>query len=267
MRASRLNFLLENQFLSILLSTAAGALCTLWLYRVSSGDRAWKIADLVWVFLGGLSALAAIASATYENDRGRFDRQSDVIYATTKGFEVNAARFRLLHCEVDRQGSLYRPSTVDLCEKIEFLSASTARYRNLPLFLTVSEGQGALFSIRRLFGLGDRPSPDDQMSQDAMMKEINSFDAVELLRFSARDEKTDAAVAVLGQSRNNADIAAEYQVLATTYEELIGQLDRLTVEWAYLQDNSAVLLLRVLALCLLGFAAPFRLGKSVVELR
>lgn len=258
--------LLDNQLILYLACFAVGSFCAAMLYRNSSGSRSWKFADLVWVVVGGLSAIAAIISGTYESDRTRFDRQSDVIYATTKGFESNAGRFRLLHCETDRQGPVYRPQALYLCEKIEFLSASTARYRDLPLFLTVSDNPGPLRSLSWLFGDPNAPDPSD-ISADDMMGRAKSFDPVLLLRVSATDAGTKSAIAALAASDTHADIAAEFQVLATTYKELIAQLDRLTLEWDYLQNNSVVLKLRVLALCLLAFAAPFRLGKSIVELR
>jgi len=56
-------------------------------------------------------------------------------------------------------------------------------------------------------------------------------------------------------------------ILAQAYEDLIAQVQRLKQEWDYLQDNAYILVLQLFALCLVGFAAPFRLGKSVVELR
>ena len=37
-------------------------------------------------------------------------------------------------------------------------------------------------------------------------------------------------------------------------------------EWDFLQSRSGILTLQVLALSLVAFAAPFRLGKSIADL-
>ena len=42
---------------------------------------------------------------------------------------------------------------------------------------------------------------------------------------------------------------------------------KLIDEWEILQRNSFILLIQIISICLVSFAAPFRLGKSVVEIR
>jgi hypothetical protein len=62
-------------------------------------------------------------------------------------------------------------------------------------------------------------------------------------------------------------IAGDYLILAQSYDDLIEQVGKLRDEWEYLQANAHILVLQIIALCLVSFAAPFRLGKSIVELR
>ena len=52
-------------------------------------------------------------------------------------------------------------------------------------------------------------------------------------------------------------------MIAASYEDLVNQLGMVKAEWDYLEENSIVLILQVIALCLIAFAAPFRLGKSI----
>ena len=63
-----------------------------------------------------------------------------------------------------------------------------------------------------------------------------------------------------------AQIAAEFQVLAGSYRTLIDEVTHLRQEWQVLQDSAGILTIQILALCLVAFAAPFRLGKSIVDL-
>lgn len=62
-------------------------------------------------------------------------------------------------------------------------------------------------------------------------------------------------------------IAGDFLILARAYDDLIAHVAKLKDEWDYLQANAHILALQVIALCLVSFAAPFRLGKSIVELR
>jgi len=56
-------------------------------------------------------------------------------------------------------------------------------------------------------------------------------------------------------------------VISEPYEEVIEQVNLLRDELQYLRENALVLLLQILAIGLVAFAAPFRLGKSVFDLR
>jgi hypothetical protein len=257
-----MNFLLDHQIAAILTCFITGSLLAALLYRTAKSGLSWRIADFVWVALGGLGALTALMAGSYQDERGRVDRQIDVSYAISKTFETTTARFRLLHCEKDRQGAAYRPATLVLCDKVEFLSASAAINRDLPLFLDVAQTRTPLSSLGWLLGDDEQIAKQTGMTTNQMIEQVEQFDAPELLTFAAMDDTTRAATATLDASPH-ADIAAEYQVIATTYDELIDQLARVKTEWDYLEANSLVLILQVLALCLIAFAAPFRLGKSL----
>jgi hypothetical protein len=257
-----MNFLLDHQIAVILACFVMGTVIAAVIYRTAKGSLSWKIADFLWVALGGLGAVTALLAGSYQDEHGRVDRQIDISYATSKNFESNAGRFRLLHCEKDRQGAPYRAAVLALCDKVEFLSASVAINRDLPLFLDVAQTRTPLSSLGWLLADDSQIESATGMTTNQMIAQVEKFDAVELLTFAAKDDKTRAAVARLNASPH-AEIAAEYQVLATTYDELIDQLGRVKAEWDYLEANSLVLTLQVLALCLIAFAAPFRLGKSL----
>ncbi len=231
-----------------------GIIGTLLCFRQPAGSRAWKLADLVWVVLGGFGALAAVLAGIYQEDSGRIERQIDIAFAATHEFDGDAARFRLRYCLEPMSDDI-----LTLCEKVEFLSASTAENSGLPLFLTVTENTAPLQGLSFLFG-----APRDEMDIEVLMQQMHDFEEVEFLEFNPRDTQTREA---LGNVRaSHPVVAADYQILANAYDDLIKQVRKLQEEWEFLQANSGILLLQIIALCLVAFAAPFRLGKSVVEL-
>ena len=191
----------------------------------------------------------------YSADSSHLERQIDVAYAATAAFDRDAARFRLRFCDPAYDGDI-----AVLCEKIEFLSASTASNADLPLFIAVTDEVAPLQGIR--FFLGGQ---DQRQEMQDMTAKANAFDPAGFLVFSALDDST--RVAVDNMRRKVPTIAADFLILARAYEDLIAQVQRLKQEWEYLQDNAYILMLQLFALCLVGFAAPFRLGKSLVELR
>ena len=257
-----MSFVVTHQIALIAGFFLAGLIGTAALLRLHASSRAWRLADLVWVLLGGLGALTAVIAGVYKADSSRLDRQIDIAYSATQEFETEAARFRLLYCD----GAVEDPDVVaavnDLCEKVEFLSASTAENQELPLFLEVARITSPLQGLQFLARSRDAGTAE----HDEMMKAAEDFDAARFLAFAAEDDATKAAAAQLSADPEHQGIAVEFRLIAASYDRLIGQVGRLKTEWEFLQANSRFLTAQIIALCMVAFAAPFRLGKSVVEL-
>ncbi len=252
-----MTFVAENQLPLLILFFLTGLIGTGFLFRKPAGHRAWKLADLVWVVLGGIGALVAVLAGLYTSDSSRLDRQIDVAYAASLAFDRDAARFRLRFCD-----PAYDPDTAVLCEKVEFLSASTASNADLPLFIAVTNEVVPLQGLNFLFG---RNSKDDMEEARGMAAKADAFDLEQFLVFTSLDDTTQAAID--NMRRKVPAIAGDYLILAQSYDDLIEQVGKLKNEWEVLQANAHILVLQIIALCLVSFAAPFRLGKSVVELR
>lgn len=257
-----MNFLLENQTLSIIGSFILGSIIAAILYRRAQSSLSWKLADLLWVVLGGLGAIAALLSGSYLDERGRIDRQIDISYAITKSFEASANRFLLLHCDKDRQGPPFRATVVVVCKKTIALTTSAKANSKLPLFLDLAQTRPPLSSLSWLLGGRNRAASADGMTKTSATAMVEDFDAAELQTIAVIDYATRTALSSL-EASPHADVSVDYQVLAGTYSDLIKQLGRVKAEWDYLEENSIVLILQVVALCLIAFAAPFRLGKSI----
>ncbi len=249
-----MTFVTENQLPLLILFFVLGSVGTAFLFRKPAGHRAWKLADLVWVVLGGIGALVAVMAGLYTADSSRLDRQIDVAYAASLAFDRDAARFRLRFCE-----PAYDPDTAVLCDKVEFLSASTASNADLPLFIAVTNEVAPLQGLHFLFGRQEK----DEMDQ--MAAKADAFDIDQFLVFTTLDDATRTAIDSM--RRKVPAIAGDYLILAQSYDDLIEQVGKLKDEWEYLQANAHILVLQIIALCLVSFAAPFRLGKSIVELR
>ncbi|WP_432449694.1 hypothetical protein [Aliiroseovarius marinus] len=250
-------FIAQYQLQLLLSAFALGVIGVLFLFRKPAGHRAWKLADLLWVVLGGVGALVAIVAGLYTADSSRLDRQIDLAYALTRAFDGDAARFRLRYCE-----GASDPQLLVLCEKIEFLSASTAKNADLPLFIEVTQSVAPLAGLSFLFG--ERKTRQTERRMD-MVEHVDAFAIERFVVFAARDERTTQAAAALTPTRP--EVAGDFNVLAQSYEVLVAEVGTLKDEWEYLQQHADILIWQLVALCMVSFAAPFRLGKSLVELR
>lgn len=258
MMQSLVNAIIENRLVVILACFTIGLVGMALVMHHSRDSRWWRLADLVWVALGGLGAITALLAGVYADDSARLERQIDLGFATSRSFDRDAARFRLHYCAGDPDAAV-----LQLCEKVEFLSASTAINADLPLFADVSHASAPLRALRPL--IGEPMSSEDDMDYSEKLERVERFDPVELLAFDALD--VDTVLALKSTETSDPAIAADYRVLALTYRDLIEALRRLKLDWEFLQQNSLFVLFQVLSLSLVAIAAPFRLGKSLVELR
>ena len=240
-----------NQFPILLAFFFAGVIGTALIFRKPAHSRAWKLADLVWVVLGAFGAIAAVLAGVYKADSSRIERQIEIAYAATAAFDRDAARFRLRNCEGQPTANI-----LILCEKVEFLSASTATNSELPLFIAVTSKAAPLQGLN-FFGQKD--------DMHDMMDAADTFDPAAFLAFETDDDATRAATRALRATQP--EIAADFQILGRAYTDLIDEVAQLKTEWEVLQANSGILFFQIIALCLVAFAAPFRLGKSLAELR
>lgn len=244
-------FLQTYQLPLILACFLLGCLGALTLFRRTEDTKAWLLADVIWVALGGVGAVVAIAAGIYQEDSTALNRQITVAYTASRAFDSDAARFRLRYCAETSDADL-----TTLCEKVEFLSASSAENTALPLFLTITERAAPLEGISLLFGSARDHA---EMSQAAAELEMAEF-----LAFDTRDVPTIMAVENIAPTRQ--EIAADYRVLALTYDTLIEDIAALRDGWQRLQSGRALLILQIIALCLVAFAAPFRLGRTIDSL-
>ena len=248
--------MMDNQLLFLMLPFSLGVIGTLLLFRKPAGHRVWKVADLLWIVLGGFGAFGAILAGVYTDDSSRIERQIDIAYASTNAFDRDAARFRLHYCQTEVNQYI----TI-LCDKVDYLSASTAGNAELPLFIEVTNQVSPLQGLRFVLG---RPQSEGNV-MESMVEAADSFDPDKFLAFAAFDEHTLMAMGAL--RIKHPGVAGDFQILAKSYETLISQVRVLKSEWEFLQENAFLLFLQIISLSLVSFAAPFRLGKSLVELR
>lgn len=252
--------IIDNRLPLILGCFLIGLIGMVLVMRQTRNSRWWRVADLVWVALGGLGVVTALLAGVYADDSAQLERQIDLSFATSHSFDRDAARFRLRYCNDGPDNPLSQ-----LCEQVEFLSASTAINADLPLFADVAHASAPLRVLRPLIGEPMSPKDEDGMSFADKLSRVERFDPIELLAFDPLDVETVMALNRI--EMESPIIAADYRVLALTYRDLIEVLQRVKLDWDFLQSNSLFVLFQVLALSLIAIAAPFRLGKSLVDLR
>lgn len=260
MMQSIVSAIIEHQLPIILCCFLSGLLGMAVVMRHSRHSRWWRIADLVWVALGGLGVVTALLAGVYADDSNRLKRQIDLSFSASDSFDRDAARFRLRYCAAQPA-----PAVLILCDKVEFLSASTAINADLPFFADVAHASAPLRALRPLIGEPMHPDGEGRADYADKLARVQQFDMARLVAFDPLD--AEVVMAIKTAEIATPEIAADFRVLAMTYRDLIESLRRVKADWEFLQSNSLFVLFQVLALSLIAIAAPFRLGKSLVELR
>ncbi len=255
--------LIDHQLTLIAAAFLAGIVGTVLLFLRHAPPRVWKLADFGWVMLGGLGALAAVVAGIYKADSTRLSRQIDVAYAAARTVAHDADRFTRLWCPAAD------PSMSALCTRVTDIAASTAASNGLPLFIDVARITAPLQDLALFL---PRAAPDaadaalmTEMTHGAMMEMVETFSPDTYLALAA-DPGAEAAAAALTRDPTTA-AAVDYRLIADAYAGLIGQVQALRTEWDYLQAHRLFLAIQIIAICLVAFAAPFRLGKSIIDLR
>jgi len=246
--------LVQYQFPLIMLAVLVGSVITGICLCKPSGHRIWVLADLIWVVFGLFGALGAVVTQIYAADSSRIERQIDIAHAAITDFDEDVSRFRLRYCDGPRPGEL-----AVLCDKADFLAASTATNVDLPLFIDVAE------QALQLRSLNPFSEPRDTGAMPELRVRADSLDTRELLAFQPLDETTRPALDALQAIAPG--IAGEFRILARSYDALIDQIRRLQQEWIFIESRAWLLKVQVLAICLVSFAAPFRLGRAIADLR
>lgn len=246
--------LVQYQFPLVVLAFLAGSAGMLVLLRKPPDHRLWPLADVLWVVFGLFGALAAVVAEFHNADSSRIARQAEITRAANAEFDRESGRFRLRNCDAPAD-----PALVVLCDKADFLAASTSRNADLPLFIAVAEEASLL---RRLDPFAPPKNTPDMAE---MAARADAFDPGALLAFQPLDNRTRAALKSL--QKTDPAIAGEYRILAQSYEALIAQTDRLQQEWAFLQSRAWLLSVQIVAISLVSFAAPFRLGRAITALK
>jgi len=247
-------FLVQYQFPLIMLAFLVGSVITGICLCKPPGHRIWLLADLLWVVFGLFGALGAMVVEIYTADSSRIERRIDIARAASENFDRESGRFRLRHCDSPGGRAL-----AVLCDKADFLAASTAGNADLPIFIEVAE------QVSPLHNLNPFSDPPDTDAMAEIRARADRFDTRELLAFRPLDDTTRPALQKI-QTTAPA-IAGEFRILARSYESLIDQIRRLQQEWRYIESRAWLLMLKVVAICLVAFAAPFRLGRAIADLR
>jgi hypothetical protein len=257
-----MSVLADHQLTLIALAFFLGLAGTVALFLRHVPPRVWQFADLGWVVLGGFGAVAAVIAGIYKADSTRLSRQIDVAYAAARTVAHDADRFTRLWCAAPG------PDMAALCARVGDIAAATAASSGLPLFIDVARITAPLQDLALFLPRAEPDADDaalmDTMSHDAMTGMVETFSPDPYLAL-ASDPVADAAAEALARDPTTA-AAVDYSVIAASYTGLVGQVAALKGEWDYLQAHRLFLAIQIIAICLVAFAAPFRLGKSLVDL-
>ncbi|MGH1355624.1 MAG: hypothetical protein ACRBBS_11165 [Thalassovita sp.] len=271
-------WLLNHQFLSVLISSLLGVLSVLALIKTPNQKRTWKVADLIWIFTGGGAALTALTASLFLSEVNEIQRRIGGFVSQTRSFNKDVMLFQSVNCNNDNPSNRlqYAVDSVDsievVCRNTHSMMVSTRQDSDLLRFASLFSKDGRKASEPDVIDLNVTGFEEvfDTIKEGATPEQLKGL-GIEFRSFfpSGGDSQTDVntALRVLSLTGFHNKFIAEYQVIASTYRDLKASFTTLDSMWSEAAQRRLFLVIRLFSLCLVAFVFPLRVYKSIFEIR
>jgi len=263
-----------------------GSLVSVALFVWWSSSKTWKIADLVWIVVGGVATLIAISTSLYLSETSEIKRDIDLARADLRAFSRVVSTFNARHCaNTHSEASAQRAFWFDphfesirsVCSAAISLQNETNEENELYEFIELAATSVRNPPVQMILGSTyiDRDSfPATESANSEVTKEDFSISRENLLlenafNFSAKNLNgiIDGPVQELLSSGNHDEIVNEYLNLNSLQTDLQKQFRDLQTSWGEIRNRRFILALRMISIFAVALAFPLRLGKSLNEIR
>lgn len=286
----RFSFLADHLLVAIVLAFVFGLICAIILSFRWSSDQTWRLADLVWIFFGGVGVATALITSFIVTERGALVSRLQAAYTEISYLKRAVTEFNFDHCRhfelsrtlIDHFRS--NQSRTIICSQTrsmdaalniyfgvalnEMLSASfeSSSYLNTDELLLRANKQ---FVDARFLGLLDHFSflhpALEEIAKTGHIRTGQSGAPELFARFfvSSPVVETVARLATSGEDREVLEALRKLEWRIAELDVLFEEAVTASREFEKLHSLGN---LRSLSLCLIAFVFPLRIGKSVYEL-
>lgn len=260
----------QNQYFLYLGMLGLGALVTIGLLRLNSRKPLWDYVDLVWIAVGGGSALSVLVLSVLLTDVTEYHRQADQIHVRLALVSLNADRIWRAHC-------FQKP----------FMQSNDGDHRRLACFDLIDIGLAADrdLSVKRLDDIYPEGSlrsksfetswpfngePHKNFATVIEGEERSSWLPMGTNCIGGCQLSSEAAsnlISKLYELHPSSAISAEYFVVRQQLVKLRDEVNALLEVWKLIEGRRYWAVLRVCALALLSLILPLRVGKSIAGIR
>lgn len=237
----------------------------------------WKIADLVWILVGGASTFVAFYLSTVLSDVERTQRETDNLRMKAEILHSDADLFVAQHCSPQGLSNYLLTAMGEL----ESICGSAAQFRDL------TAEEGILYSSLIWILGGDQlpalpwskwPStedPDDSILsimkqlEDVILSEDSNRPAIPPLSssiWSSFDGGPGDPVDSLLSTGFHIEVALEYAQLRERTESIRREINDFRPEIQTAIDKRRYAALQIIAISLVFLTLPLRVGKSINDI-
>lgn len=265
-------FFIEFELTVYGLSFFGGTLLTLFVWKRAIGRRSWRIVDLVWISIGSLSTGAAVLATAALGTATEVQRNSERLRNDVITINSEANTMKSLYCSRN-QGQMLpnaRESLNALCafvNSVVFDTAENSELRSVLEWVLVEFGKETKDELNHIERSGAIYKLQDFDDSEPHLSEIGNLKNLPLFSLKVGPDII----------RNNIDLLLEasgYDLFIFELTDLRGKFERLTEKVEAFVPNIAVaksrvyyLFARIMALMLLVFVVPLRIGKSIHDIK
>ncbi|MFK7867622.1 MAG: hypothetical protein AB8B58_00125 [Roseobacter sp.] len=274
-------WIIDNQILFLVLAFAIGLILSLFLLNQTHEKKVWRYADLLWIVVGGIGALVAFIVSVFLSNVATTERSIVLVQSSISNAHSDAVAIAAKYCSeaiFPRHLPYYADDFALLCDAVGGIKEQTAKDSDAFSLVTLLEEErpnASPFSMDEFHFDPSQAAFDPKKviefsgmteALSAALERPGDFSSV-FFKFDIDNPAFESARIELIGSGVYTDLALEYGALKSEYERLVLEFDELRIVWNDIVEQRWLLLMRTIALGMLSFSLPLRLGKSVFEIR
>lgn len=232
----------------------------------SNRPKTWRVVDLIWISVGGISAATALLSSIYLTNVGETQRSINVLNSKVANLnsEARAAFARYCSATADKRLSNFYEFWFDeLCLGVDSIVGETADSSRAFQLVSLISGS---YPENRETSVFEEETKLDVILQGLSDDQTVSWGNAVFFSFDPNAPRFQDAYATLINSGIYKDFAIEFDLVKREYVSLKSEFDNLETVWASIREDRWYLGLRTLSLAVLAFCLPLRIGKSAHEI-
>lgn len=265
---------LGHQWFIYFISVLLGVLVAIFALVRRKTEQFWKLVDLTWISVGTIATVAAVTTTLYISEISDAQRRIDRLRATIADLNTDAEMFVAIHCSERTLSSIIQVTSLamrEACQDAIVVASETQSTSDLISFtellapsIAINGEESRQRQIHAAFDLTANTYTNENGTELTMASLIQA-------KWLSRAKLNDAEFEGLGNTILFTGFYDKFffelSAIRSRSASIAMEVESLRSSWQLILGKRSLLALRVIALTLISFVAPLRIGKSIFDIQ